>query len=75
MRASQHGHLAIVELLIAAKAHVNAQGLHGASALHIAAFNGRTECVRVLLKCGADLKAVDKVSLHVSVQQLFSGTF
>ncbi len=63
--ASQHGHLAIVKLLVAAKARVNAQnGPHGATALYIAAFHGRTECARVLLKNGADLKAVDKVRAY-----------
>ena len=60
--ASQHGHLAIVKLLVAAKARVNAQsGPHGVTALFIAALNGRTGCARVLLENGADLKAVNKV--------------
>ncbi len=65
MIASQNGHLAIVKLLVAAKARVNAQGPHGATALLIAAFHGRTECARVFLKNGADLKAVDKVRVHI----------
>ncbi len=69
MIASQNGHLAIVKLLVAAKAHVNAQnGPHGATALHIAVATGQTEIVSVLLKNGADPKVTDKV--NVSLQQL-----
>ncbi len=57
MIASQHGHLAIVELLIAAKADVNAQnGPHGATALHLAV---DTEIVSVLLKNGANPTIMD----------------
>ncbi len=55
--ASQLGHLAIVKLLVAAKAHVNAQnGPHGVTALHIAVATGQTEIISVLLKNGANLQ-------------------
>ncbi len=64
MIASQNGHLAIVELLVASKAHVNAQtnGPHGATALHLAVATGQTEIVSVLLKNGANPKIMDKVN-------------
>ncbi len=70
MIASQNGHLAIVELLVAAKANVNAQNEpHGATSLYIAALKGQTECARVLLKNGADLKAVDKVRVYIRAKR------
>ncbi len=62
MIASQFGYLAIVELLIAAKAYVNAQNSRGKTALHIAVGNGHIEVVSVLLKSGANLKVMDKVN-------------
>ncbi len=68
MIASQNGHLAIVELLVAAKAHVNAQNVRGTTALHIAVVTGKIEIVSILLKNGADPKVTDKV--NASLQQL-----
>ncbi len=62
MIASQHGHLAIVELLVAAQAHVNAQNVRGTTALHLAVIKGQIEIVSVLLKNGADPNVMDKVN-------------
>ncbi len=62
MLATQSGHLAIVELLIAAKAHVNAQNYIGTTSLHVAVAMGQTEMVSVLLKNGADPNIMDKVN-------------
>ncbi len=63
MIASQHGHLAIVELLVAAKADVNAQNEpHGATALHLAIDTRQTEVISVLLKNGANPTIMDKVN-------------
>ena len=69
MIASQLGHLAIVKLLVAAQADVNAQNRpQGVTALHLAVATGQTEIVSVLLKNGADPKVTDKV--NASLQQL-----
>ncbi len=63
MIAIQNNHLTIVKLLIAAKAHVNAQNVRGATALHLAVDTGQTEIVSVLLKNRADPKVMNKVNL------------
>ncbi len=72
MLASQSGHLAIVELLIAAKAHVNAQNYRGTTSLHVAVAMGQTEIVSVLLKNGADLKVMDKVNTALQRKHFLS---
>ena len=63
MIAAQEDHLAIVELLIAAKARVNAQNCRGTTALDLAVSKGQIEIVSILLKNGADPKVMDKVNL------------
>ncbi len=65
MMSARDGHVKIVELLIAAKVHVNARGVKNGTALHLAAFGGQTECVSVLLKNGANPKLKDEVR-HLS---------
>ncbi len=59
--AAFSGHPAVVGLLIDAKAPLNARTLHGCTALYQATVKGHTECVRVLLKSGADVNIADKV--------------
>ena len=61
MMSARDGHVKIVELLIAAKVHVNARGVQNGTALHLAAIGGQTECVSVLLKNGANPKLKDEV--------------
>ncbi len=61
--AARYGHPTIVGLLIAVKAPLNAQTLRGSTALYIASDRGHTECVRALLKSGADANVTDKVTV------------
>ncbi len=61
MAAARFGHPTVVGLLIAAKAPLNAQRLDGCTALYQATNKGHTECVRALLKSGADANITDKV--------------
>ncbi len=68
MLASQRCNLAIVELLIAAKADVNAQNARGITALHLAVGKGQVEIVSILLKNEANPKVMDEV--NASLQQL-----
>ena len=72
MLASQSGHLAIVELLTAAKADVNAQNYGGTTSLHLAAGMGQTEIVSVLLKNGANQKVMDKVNTALQRNHILS---
>eukprot|EP00026_Physarum_polycephalum_P010110 Phypoly_transcript_10261.p1 GENE.Phypoly_transcript_10261~~Phypoly_transcript_10261.p1 ORF type:complete len:242 (-),score=34.50 Phypoly_transcript_10261:221-946(-) len=48
--ACKQGHVTIVQALLAHKANVNALDKYGRSALHKAAYEGRTEVVRILLQ-------------------------
>ncbi len=59
--AARYGYPTIVDLLIAAKVSLNAQTLRGSTALYQATTGGHTECVRALLKSGADPNIADKV--------------
>ncbi len=61
MAAAYFSHPTVVDLLIDAKDQVDAQNLHGYTALYIASDKGHTECVRLLLKRGADVNIADKV--------------
>ena len=61
MAAAHFGHPTVVALFIDAKAPLDAQTLNGSTALYHATTGGRTECVRVLLKSGADANIADKV--------------
>ncbi len=68
MLASQRGNLAIVELLVGAKAHVNVQNARGTTALQLAVIKGQIEIVSILLKNRANPKVMDKV--NAALQQL-----
>ncbi len=61
MAAAHFGHPTVVALFINAKAPLDAQTLRGSTALYQATDKGHTECVRVLLKSGADANIADKV--------------
>ncbi len=58
--AAFKGHVAIAELLVAAKADVNAMNDSKQTALMFAALTGRTKMVEFLLKSGADASIADK---------------
>lgn len=50
MQACQHGHWEVVQILILFKANIHrADYLNGGTALHLAALNGHTRCIRLLL--------------------------
>ncbi|KAJ1433542.1 Zinc finger, RING-type [Sesbania bispinosa] len=50
MQACQHGHWEVVQTLIIFKANIHkADYLNGGTALHLAALNGHTRCIRLLL--------------------------
>ena len=68
MLASQRGNFAIVKLLVAAQADVNAQNARGTTALQLAVIKGQIEIVSILLKNGANPKIMDKV--NATLQQL-----
>jgi len=51
------GHTAVVELLLAAGADVDAKNNYGWTALHYAAAYGHADVVELLLEAGADIKA------------------
>ncbi len=65
--AAHFGHPTVVDLLINAKAPLNAQLLDGSTALFQATGAGHTECVHVLLKSGADANIADKVSTAIYI--------
>jgi ankyrin repeat protein len=60
---SNRNPLDAMQLLIDAGANINAKTPEGDSALHIAAFAGKTDVVRLLAKNGADLKLKDGAGL------------
>ena len=60
MLAAQHGHDAIIGLLLTFGAFVNSRSVSGASALHYACQYGHYNCVLQLLKAGADINTQDK---------------
>ncbi|GAB4853616.1 E3 ubiquitin-protein ligase xbat32 [Ancistrocladus abbreviatus] len=50
MQACQHGHWEVVQTLILYRANIHrADYLNGGTALHLAALNGHTRCIRLLL--------------------------
>ncbi|CAM8925255.1 unnamed protein product [Rhodiola kirilowii] len=50
MQACQYGHWEVVQILILFKANIHrADYLNGGTALHLAALNGHTRCIRLLL--------------------------
>ncbi|XP_030523570.1 probable E3 ubiquitin-protein ligase XBOS32 isoform X2 [Rhodamnia argentea] len=50
MQACQHGHWEVVQALILFKANIHRSDyLNGGTALHLAALNGHTRCIRLLL--------------------------
>ena len=60
--ASAHGHCAIVQALLAGKAHVDKPNRDGSTALFAAAGAGRPEIVSVLVSAGADVN--HKITVH-----------
>jgi len=63
MRAALHGHLGIVELLIANNADINVKASNGRSALMWAISRGHKETVSLLIDKGADVCAPDPIIL------------
>ncbi len=61
MAAAQEGHPEVVIQLISAKAQIKARNQIGHTALHIATFRGKSECVSVLLKNRAAPNSTDNV--------------
>ena len=60
--AARVGRDDIVALLVNYKAEVDSRNANGKTALHWASQSGHLAAVHVLLKCGADVAAVDGVS-------------
>ena len=60
MCAAERGNEAVVRLLLAKRAVINAKGVNGETALTGAAREGHETMVRLLLEKGADIKARDK---------------
>lgn len=59
--AAQDAHLPVVRLMLRAGWPIDARGQEGATALHWAAFHGRIEMARELLRHGAPLEVRDAV--------------
>ena len=59
-RADTGGGPAVVRALLEYGADVNARGLDGRAALHLAAQSGNLDLIAVLLACGADANAADE---------------
>ncbi|HEX7597350.1 MAG TPA: ankyrin repeat domain-containing protein, partial [Polyangia bacterium] len=59
MRAAQAGHREVVEALLAKHAKVNLANNQKSTALHLTAFNGHDDVVKLLLDHGADTSARD----------------
>ena len=62
MRAAQHGHAQIVELILKRGAHINLPTSLGATALNTAAYFGQERMVDVLLRRGAELNPQDSAA-------------
>lgn len=62
MWAASGGHEDIVKVLLEHKARVNTRDQYGKTALTIAAFNGQTGIVGMLLDKGADIEAKEKIT-------------
>jgi ankyrin repeat protein len=60
MLASLNGHVKIVQMLIKAKANVDAETERGNTALIWASYNGHVDIVKMLIKAGADVDAKTK---------------
>jgi ankyrin repeat protein len=57
--ASLFGNLDVVELLVSAKANINARAAHGRLAIDFAALGGHLAVVKTLLKCGSETPSND----------------
>ena len=79
--AAFHGHTAVVELLLARGAQVDAHGSSSATPLHRAAAQGHTTVVKVLLAHGADIGAKESykgwtpVDLAIQANKLETADF
>lgn len=73
--ASDQGSAEIVQALIAAGACADIPDLHGRTALHLAAAAGTTECIKALLKAGADRCAKTNVRFFPLPHCCWWGTF
>ena len=64
-----HAHYLFCTFLFFAlsRLHASAVVQRGCTALHLAAEGGRLERVAAMLEAGADVNAVDKVSLRLSI--------
>lgn len=58
-RAAACGHIGVIIVLREFKANMNLASKTGNNALHDAAWNGRTEAIKVLVAAGADVSAKD----------------
>merc|ERR1712187_318282 len=59
MHASKGGYLSAMEMLICAKANIEAQDEDGLRPIHFAAMSGELDAVSLLLKAGAEANAED----------------
>lgn len=61
--ACAHGHVELVQLLIARGSKIDHRDKKGFTPLHWAAMNGHLEIIDILVSNGADLEAEDKLSM------------
>jgi len=72
LAAAEQGNLAMVELLLANKANINARDKLGQTPLHIAAYYGNQDMVKLLLANNANASAEDKdgmIPMLLAVEQ------
>ena len=72
LSAARRGHLAVMQLLVEARAATDARDLAGDSALHLAAMEGHTATVKYLLDVGVDVEAKNgsgQTAVHMAARE------
>ena len=63
-QAAQHGHTAVVSLLLSkSTSQIHLKDKRGRTGLHLAAAHGHIDMVALLIGQGADINCFDKVSI------------
>ena len=74
LKAAQSGTVSDIEKLIAKGAHVDAINDNGLGPLHLAAFKGKTDAVKSLIKHGADVNLCDRALKVTPLEWAIAGS-